>query len=97
MACNILLVPFLTLSSESAFNSAGRIIEERRTLLKSDMVEALVCAKDWDQAERRIQDQNMEYDELLEYFTIFEVDDPPSTSRVFLYRFISNFINNFLM
>ena len=44
------------------------------------MVDALICAKDWDQAERPNQGQNIEYGKLLDHFIIFGVDNPPSTS-----------------
>ena len=33
----------------------GRIIEERRRRLKSEMVEMLTCIKDWEAAEVRLQ------------------------------------------
>ena len=44
------------------------------------MVEALICLKDWDQTERHTQDQNMEHQDMVDYFTIFGVDDPLSIS-----------------
>ena len=55
LARDIFTVPVSTVSSESAFSTAGRIIEERRTSLTSDMVEILTCLKDWEHAEKRIQ------------------------------------------
>ena len=75
MARDILAVPVSTVSFESAFSSAGRIIEDRRMSLKPDMVEALTITKDWDQAERRMQDYSMNNDQLVEYFHTFYVDE----------------------
>ena len=39
-------------------------------------MDALVCAKDWDKADCRNQDQNLEYSEMFDYFTNFGIDDP---------------------
>jgi chromosome condensin MukBEF complex kleisin-like MukF subunit len=55
MAKDILTVPVSTISSESTFSLTGRIIDERRRRLKSDVVEMLSCIKDWDDAEARMQ------------------------------------------
>jgi hypothetical protein len=46
-----------TISSESAFSTSGRIIEERRRRLSPEMVEAFTCTKDWEAAEKRLQEQ----------------------------------------
>ena len=50
-ARDVLLVPVSSVSSESTFSTAGRIIEERRSSLTPEMVEALTCLKDWEAAE----------------------------------------------
>lgn len=50
-ACDVLLVPLSSVSSEATFSSAERIIEERRSSLTSQMVETLTCLKDWEAAE----------------------------------------------
>jgi len=47
MARDFLAIPLSTVSSESAFSCAGRILGDTRTSLKPTMLEALVCAKDW--------------------------------------------------
>ena len=39
------------------------------------MVEALTIAKDWDQAERRMQDYSTNNDQLVEYFQTFYVNE----------------------
>jgi hypothetical protein len=46
LAKDVLTVPVSTISSESAFSLTGRIIEERRRRLASEMVEMLTCIKD---------------------------------------------------
>ena len=48
-------VPISTVSLESCFSLAERIIEERRRCLLSETVEMLTCIKDWELGERRLQ------------------------------------------
>ena len=48
LARDVLIVPVSTVSSESAFSLSGRILEERRTSLTSEMVEILLTVKDWE-------------------------------------------------
>ena len=52
---DVLTVPVSTVSSESAVSLSGRILEERRTILTSEMVEILLTVKDWEQADSRTQ------------------------------------------
>ena len=47
MARDILSVPISTVASESAFSTGGRILDQYRSAMKPDVVEALVCCKDW--------------------------------------------------
>ncbi|KAG6532332.1 hypothetical protein ZIOFF_006172 [Zingiber officinale] len=47
MARDILSVPISTVASESAFSTGGRILNQYRSAMKSDVVEALVCCRDW--------------------------------------------------
>jgi hypothetical protein len=47
MARDFLAIPVSTISSESAFSAAGRILGKNRTSLSPETLEALVCAKDW--------------------------------------------------
>ena len=42
-----------TVASESAFSVAGRVVDPYRSCLDSEMVEALICTKDWVAAERK--------------------------------------------
>jgi hypothetical protein len=55
LARDVMTVPVSTISSESAFSTTGRIIEERRRRLTPDMVEMLTLVKDWEQADARLQ------------------------------------------
>ncbi|PNX75711.1 HAT family dimerization domain-containing protein, partial [Trifolium pratense] len=43
MAADILAIPISTVASESTFSAGGRVIDERRTKLSEDSVEALIC------------------------------------------------------
>lgn len=47
MARDILSIPVSTVASESTFSAAGRVIDEHRSSLLPDTVEALICAADW--------------------------------------------------
>jgi hypothetical protein len=55
LAKDFLCVPMSTISSESAFSLIGRIIEERRRRLTSEMVEMLSCIKDKEVGDARAQ------------------------------------------
>ena len=57
LARDVLAVPVSTVSSESAFSTTGRIIEERRRRLSPEMVEILTCTKDWEALDARLQQQ----------------------------------------
>ena len=47
MARDFLAIPVSTVSSESAFSVAGRILGKNRTSLAPKTLEALICAKNW--------------------------------------------------
>jgi hypothetical protein len=63
-----------TVSSESTFSTVGRIIEERRSSLAPDMVEALTCLKDWEAADTRQQHQ-LEDQEIAQAMADLELED----------------------
>jgi hypothetical protein len=46
MARDILGIPISTIASESTFSTGGRVIDQYRSSLKPNVVEALVCTKD---------------------------------------------------
>lgn len=47
MARDFLAIPLSTVSSESVFSLGGRILGDHRSSLTPEILEALVCAKDW--------------------------------------------------
>ncbi|XP_027171799.1 zinc finger BED domain-containing protein RICESLEEPER 4-like [Coffea eugenioides] len=47
LARDILCIPVATVASESAFSLGGRILDQFRSSLSPQIVEALVCTKDW--------------------------------------------------
>ena len=47
MARDFLTIPLSTVSSESTFNLGERILGDHRSSLAPEMLEALVCGKDW--------------------------------------------------
>jgi hypothetical protein len=53
LAKDVMSVPVSTISSESVFSLVGRVIEEHRRSLRSDMVEMISFLKDWELAAAR--------------------------------------------
>jgi hypothetical protein len=53
IARDLLAVQVSTVASESAFSAGGRVIDPFRSRLDPEMVEALICTKDWFGAARR--------------------------------------------
>jgi hypothetical protein len=47
MALDILSVLVSIVTPESTFSVGGRVIDQYRSSLKPDIVEALVCTRDW--------------------------------------------------
>jgi len=77
LARDILTIPVSMVPSESAFSTAGRIIEERRTSLTPEMVEVLICLKDLENASFRIQHIAEDRD-LMDQFQNLYIDDDVS-------------------
>ncbi|KAJ1286326.1 hypothetical protein BS78_03G344600 [Paspalum vaginatum] len=76
LARDIISVPVSTISSESAFSLCGRIIEERRRRLSPDMVEMLLCIKDWELGDARMQ-HNVEDKDMLDAYENLYLDVEP--------------------
>ena len=47
MARDVLSIPISTVASESTFSVGGRVIDQFRSSLRLNTVEALVCTRDW--------------------------------------------------
>ncbi|CAL9012312.1 unnamed protein product [Prunus brigantina] len=76
MARDVLITPVSTVASESAFSAGGRVLDEKRTRLTPQICEALMCLKDWEDAD--FQTQSF-VDEDLSYF---EDDSTSSLNEV---------------
>jgi len=47
MARDVLSILISTIASESTFSIGGRVIDQYKSSLKLDIVEALVCTRNW--------------------------------------------------
>lgn len=47
MTLDILAIPISTVTSESTFSAGGRVIDEFRSRLNEESIEALICGGDW--------------------------------------------------
>jgi hypothetical protein len=81
LAKDVLTVPVSTISSESTFSLASRVLEERRRRLTTDMVEVLSCIKDWELADQHKQHTvEKETKDLEETFEDMYLDDEQGVS-----------------
>jgi hypothetical protein len=53
LARDVLVVQVSTVASESAFSSSERIVSKFRSSFEPEVVQALVCTKDWNIASRK--------------------------------------------
>jgi hypothetical protein len=53
LARDVLAIQVSTVASESAFGAGGRVIDPFRSRLDPQVVEALICTKDWVSATRK--------------------------------------------
>ena len=47
IARDMMAIQVSTVASESAFSEAGRVVDPHRNRLYPEMVQSLICAKDW--------------------------------------------------
>jgi hypothetical protein len=53
IGCDMMAIQVSTVASESAFSGAGRVIDPYRNRLDPEMVQALICTKDWIRGARK--------------------------------------------
>jgi hypothetical protein len=81
LARDVMTVPVSTISSESTFSLASRVLEEQRRWLTTDMVEVLSCIKDWGLADQHKQHTvEKETKELESTFEAMYLDDEQQVS-----------------
>ena len=56
IAHDVLTVPMSTVASETAFSVGGRVVSKKRYNLASNVIEAGICVKDWEIADKRMYD-----------------------------------------
>ncbi|KAK2649040.1 hypothetical protein Ddye_016529 [Dipteronia dyeriana] len=78
MTRDILSIPVSTVASESAFSVGGRVLDRYRSLLKPDVVEAIVCTRDWMQMDN--VSESLEVEEIYEDILNFTIEDSPGPS-----------------
>ncbi|KAI8574511.1 hypothetical protein RHMOL_Rhmol01G0360200 [Rhododendron molle] len=73
MARDLLTPPVSTVASESAFSAGSRVLDERRNRLAPDILDCLICLKDWEDARLGIQKRSAK-DEFRGYFADSDID-----------------------
>ena len=73
IARDILTTPVSTVASEQAFSASNRILDEKRSRMHPDILEGLMCVKDWEDARRRKQQYTD--DSMQEYFSNLEITE----------------------
>jgi hypothetical protein len=53
IARDVMSIQVSTVASESAFSAAGQVVDPYRNRLDPEMVQALICTKDWIRASRK--------------------------------------------
>ncbi|KAK3211898.1 hypothetical protein Dsin_016604 [Dipteronia sinensis] len=81
LARDILVIPVSTVSSEQAFSTSGQIIEPRRSCLTPEMVEVLICVRDWEQARKRMQNETVD-EQFIQNFSNLYVDEGSGSNQV---------------
>ena len=82
MARDMLTIPVSSVSSEQAFSSSGRILEERRCRLSSELLEALMCVKDWEHARQRTQQIEEDTDLISEFGNVNMMEESGASNTL---------------
>ena len=56
IARNVLTVSMSTVASEAAFSAGGRVVSKKLCNLSPEAIEAVVCLKYWNLADKRLHD-----------------------------------------
>ncbi|KAI8551145.1 hypothetical protein RHMOL_Rhmol06G0162200 [Rhododendron molle] len=73
MARDVLTAPVSSVASESAFSAGKRVLDEKRSRLAPDILDCLLCLKDWEDARLEIQKRSAK-DEFRDYFSDSDID-----------------------
>ena len=77
IARDILTTPVSTVTSEQAFSASNRILDDKRSRLYPDILEGLMCVKDWEDARKRKQQYTDE--SLTDYFSNLDLTEDYSS------------------
>ena len=75
MARDVLTPPVSSVASESAFSASKRVLDDKRSRLGADILDCLICLKDWEDARLGIKKCDAK-DEFKDYFEISDTDSP---------------------
>ena len=56
IARDVLTVPMSTIASKATFSAGGRVVRKKRCNLSPEAIEAVVCLKDWNLVDKRLND-----------------------------------------
>ena len=56
IACDVLTVFVSIVASEVTFNASGRVVSKKRFNLSPEVIETIVCLKDWNLVDKRLHD-----------------------------------------
>ncbi|KAF7127238.1 hypothetical protein RHSIM_Rhsim11G0003000 [Rhododendron simsii] len=73
MARDLLTPPVSSVASESAFSAGKRVLDERRSRLAPDILDCLICLKDWEDARLGIEKRSAK-DEFRGYFADSDIE-----------------------